>query len=452
MKYILIQNEGEIETGAFELIGASTKRNQTGKIGFFGSGLKYSIAFMMRSGINFKIFSGLNELGFSLKRETLRDQPFERICINGNPTSYTTTMGPTWKETWFVLREIYCNALDETGCQIIKDTENINPSEGKTRIYIELVDDLMAVINHWDAYFSIDRDPYVQYEKVYTSGLGNEDIQGVVGKLNYQPVKVFQKTEGIVYRRGVRVYKSGGLAYDYEFACVNINEDRTIKNSFCLDYAFADMAGLLINEDWMTSVLRSGMNDSPCREYTAIESTPPSSTISDKWIEYGKKHLLVVKDISGKFAQQISRSSREVLLVPNSLAKEIKKYWPAAEILGLDKNIGGICMSDVEPTPKMQYLLKEVLASLKDMHYIITFPVSIVSFQDDTILGHADIKTKTILLSDRVFDMGRREIAMTLIEETEHIASGHGDETRAFQTHLICSWLKTMENTNALFL
>ena len=33
-KYILIQNDGEIESNSFELIGASTKRTEKGKIGF----------------------------------------------------------------------------------------------------------------------------------------------------------------------------------------------------------------------------------------------------------------------------------------------------------------------------------------------------------------------------------------------------------------------------------
>jgi len=112
-KYILIQNDGEIESNSFELIGASTKRDDSTKIGFFGSGLKYSIAYMMRKGIDFRVFSGLNEFHFSTKKEQLKDQSFERICINGTLTSFPTTMGPNWEEDWFVLREIYCNALDE---------------------------------------------------------------------------------------------------------------------------------------------------------------------------------------------------------------------------------------------------------------------------------------------------------------------------------------------------
>lgn len=135
-KYILIQNEGEIESNSFELIGASTKRGDAGKIGFFGSGLKYSIAYMMRNSIDFKIYSGETELRFTTIPETLKDKTFDRICINGKATSYTVTMGPTWTEDWFVLREIYCNAIDESSCLVVRETENVSPSAGKTRIYL----------------------------------------------------------------------------------------------------------------------------------------------------------------------------------------------------------------------------------------------------------------------------------------------------------------------------
>ena len=143
--YILIQNDGEIEINSFELIGASTKRGESGKIGFFGSGLKYSIAYMMRNGIDFKVFSGTNEIVFSLKSEDFRDKKFERICINGNPTSYTTSIGPTWSEDWFVLREIYCNAVDESNYQLIKSTQTVAGVDGKTRIYVELTKNLEEV-------------------------------------------------------------------------------------------------------------------------------------------------------------------------------------------------------------------------------------------------------------------------------------------------------------------
>ena len=54
-KYILVQNDEEIDILAFNLIGASTKRDDDNKIGFFGSGLKYSLAYALRNNIEIKI-------------------------------------------------------------------------------------------------------------------------------------------------------------------------------------------------------------------------------------------------------------------------------------------------------------------------------------------------------------------------------------------------------------
>ncbi len=451
-KYVLIQNDGEIETGAFELIGASTKRHQTGKIGFFGSGLKYSIAYMMRSGIDFKVFSGETELKFTSITETLRNQEFERICINGVPTSYTTTMGPTWKETWFVLREIYCNALDETNCQIIKNTDNINASAGKTRIYIELTPDLQKMISDWDAYFCGDRDVLFTQENVYTSYLGESDIQDDLFSNNKQKVDVFNKTGGVVFRRGVRVHSNPKYLYDYQFKNVNINEDRTMKTTGGLNYAISDMVAVMCNENYVVTILRSGLENKPSAEYDALSCTFYESQTSSKWVDFSQRYLIVAKEISGRYAVQIQTSTRECLFIPLYYAKKLKKQQPDIKILGLDKTVGDVSFSDVDRTPKMDFLLKDTIKSLTEMKYPVNYDISIVQFDEDTILGHADITGKHIFLAHKLFDLGRREIALTIMEESEHIKSGAHDETRAFQNHLISQWLKTMEDTNALFL
>src|SRR6478672_7382653 len=116
MKSILIENNGEVDVLAFTLMGASSKREQEGKIGFFGSGNKYAIANLLRRGIAFKIFSGESEIAVTTENQTYREKEFKRIQFEKDgqvfPTSITTDMGPKW-ETWFIIRELYCNALDE---------------------------------------------------------------------------------------------------------------------------------------------------------------------------------------------------------------------------------------------------------------------------------------------------------------------------------------------------
>lgn len=447
-KYILIQNDGEIETNSFELIGASTKRGETGKIGFFGSGLKYSIAYMMRNGIDFRVFSGEQELKFTTMPERLKEQSFDRICINGKPTSYTVTMGPTWKEDWFVLREIYCNALDESSCQLVKSTETVQSSSGKTRIYIELTEKLQTVIDNWDRYFSDERTPLFVAEKVYTSNFGQDDGSGGT---RYQPVKVYNKKHGVIYRRGINVFEKSKLIYDYELEFVNINEDRTARNANFLDYILVDMIGQMPNEEWVKSILRTGQEES-CTEYLSMSWNEPDQPYSERWVQFSKDNMLVVKEISGRYADEISRTKKEVFLLPSHFARHMKKKLPSVAIVGMGTVIGDNYFTEIDKTPKMDYLLKEVIASLKEMKYEVNYDISVADFESDEILGQADIKEKKIYIAAKTFDMGRREIAMTLMEENEHIASQKHDETRAFQTHIFSQWLKSMENQNGLFL
>lgn len=444
MNYILIQNDGEIETNSFELIGASTKRNEIGKIGFFGSGLKYSIAYMMRKGIEFKIFSGLNEVKFTTSLETLKNQSFDRICINGKPTSYTVTMGPTWKEDWFVLREIYCNALDESGCQIVKSTELVSPTEGKTRIYIQITDELKAVCDGWDGYFAEDREPlFISSPKTYTCYLG---------QANKQAISVYKKTDGVLYRLGIRVYK--GLRFQYDYGCdsVHINEDRTANNAGGLSYGIASMVAGFENIDYVTNILRTCKDEKYSYEYDALTSLNGCIDYSDKWIQFSKDNLLVLKESSGKYSEQIERSKREWFLIPTSFARELKEANPDVVILGMGTIFGNVSCESFEITPKIQFLLNEVKNSLKQLNYEIAYDIRVVTFDSDNVLGKADLKNKTILIGAQTFDLGRREIAMTLMEENEHLNSGHEEESRAFQTHLFSKWLLAMENQNGLFL
>jgi hypothetical protein len=447
-KYILIQNDGEIETNSFELIGASTKRNDNTKIGFFGSGLKYSIAYMMRSGIKFRVFSGEKEIIFTAKTENFRAQDFQRICINGIPTSYTTTMGPTWKEDWFVLREIYCNALDEAGCQIVKETENVFPSAGKTRIFIEATESLAGVVHNWNAYFADERTPiFIESSDVYTCMLGTED-----NATTRQPIQVYHKTDGVVYRKGIRVFEDKSLMYDYNFAFVSINEDRTAKSITGLTYAVLNLFARFSDEAYIKNVLRTSVDDTQNYEYRALGYTTPDDKISTQWVRFSEENLLVVKEKSGKYAEEIRESKKEAFLIPMIFARQLKKNQPDCRIMGMGSILGKVSAEEIELTAKMQFLLKEVRASLEEMKYHIHYEIKAAIFDNDEVLGKADMTNKTILIADKTFDLGRREIAMTLMEENEHLKSGKEDETRAFQNHIFSQWLTSMENANGLFL
>lgn len=98
----------------------------------------------------------------------------------------------------------------------------------------------------------------------------------------------------------------------------------------------------------------------------------------------------------------------------------------------------------------MDYQLKKVIEALKEMKYEITAPIEVVSFSKKSVLGQA--KDGTIYISDKQFDKGIREIALTIIEENEHLATGYNDLTREFQNHLFNKWISSLEEQHGIFL
>ncbi len=73
MKHLIISNKGLLDITLLKLMGASTKTEDTSKIGQFGTGLKYAISYLLRTGNNFKFFIGEKEVIFTLKPIIIKD-------------------------------------------------------------------------------------------------------------------------------------------------------------------------------------------------------------------------------------------------------------------------------------------------------------------------------------------------------------------------------------------
>lgn len=457
-KYIMIQNDGEIEINSFRLIGASTKRSDNTKIGFFGSGLKYSIAYMIRNAIKFRIFSGEKELFITTIKDTLRDQEFDLICINGQITSFTTTMGPTWTEDWFVLREIYCNALDESNCIIVPNTDIVRMSAGKTRIYIEITDNLYPVLNNWNAYFADERTPIFCAENVYSGYIAESEIRvSSDGKASTgvmrQNVCVYHKTEGIIFRKKIRVSVRDAQLYDYGLEYVDINEDRTAKNTTYLSYTICSLMARFENDAYVKGVLHNCSTEKdPCIEAVSLQAFYTMEPMNIKWIEFSYNNLLVIKEISGRYQQQMDISKKPVYLIPSSFAKRLKEKLPDIEILGLNTVVGGVGMQLVPASDKVKFLLNEVTKNLAEMKYEIPYEIIICNFENQHKLSYHDNDKRIIYLAESLFDEGKRKIAMTLMMNCELLIIMGETESLKYEHHLISEWLKMMENNAALFL
>jgi hypothetical protein len=95
MKYLKIKNQGILDIRLVALMGGTTKANDEYKIGQFGTGLKYTLAYLIRNNIDFHIFAGKDKVDIKIETESIRDEDFNIICING-AISITDRMGKEW--------------------------------------------------------------------------------------------------------------------------------------------------------------------------------------------------------------------------------------------------------------------------------------------------------------------------------------------------------------------
>lgn len=211
-QFLIFETPGRMELPAITLMGASVKTGSN-PIGKYGTGLKYSIACIVRWGGNLKIHIGLAAWVFVKHRETFRSLPIERIAMIRDrgkllpPASellpYTTEYGKYW-QPWMVVRELEANTRDENGRSYLSDSPP-QPALDKTFIVI----DCPQVI-----------DAYRKLDEIF---LPNAQQRG-------EGVQVIEEPSKILYWRGMRVLdleKPAQRTYNL-LDDVMLTEDRTL--------------------------------------------------------------------------------------------------------------------------------------------------------------------------------------------------------------------------------
>jgi len=127
---IVFKNEGILDINSIITFGVSVKEKESA-IGFFGTGLKYAIAVLLRNGCDISIKTGEDVYDFGTEELIVRGKSFPIITMNGKPLSFTTEYGKTW-ELWQAARELYSNCLDEGGVV----TEEIDDSFHGTQVIV----------------------------------------------------------------------------------------------------------------------------------------------------------------------------------------------------------------------------------------------------------------------------------------------------------------------------
>lgn len=423
MKYLKIQNNGVLDIRLVALMGGTTKANDEYKIGQFGTGLKYTLAFLFRNNLEFKIFSGTEEVTLHTEVENIRGEDFEIVCINGNRTSITTRMGESW-EAWMIVREIWCNALDEGGATK-EVTTNCEGSPETTTFFIQIDSQIQKVLDEWEKFFIHHKAPLFKnsLHAIYPGG----------DKLR-------------LYKNGVLIHEHDHKAlFAYDILNADINELREFKGTKSFEMTQALAAG---NEAVATYFLEN-INE---EYFEGSEHMTYSwwQTWSGAW----KKVLGTAKLIHQKAKDDIEARGIEIdttstIVVPKSIYTELTKQF---EGIGALHVAAKACEFYENYNEKVEKKIKQGLVILESCGYEMHPDLEFVYgyFEDKTVWARVNLKDRKVYISQCLLQKPLFDVVSTLIEENEHFNTGMQDKTREFQQHFIDLYTRQLLATNAI--
>lgn len=370
---IVFQNPGLIDIAAVTTMGVSVKDGD-GAIGYFGTGLKFAIATILRGGGRVSIYRGFDAYHFGVKATEVRGQSFDLVTMNGEALGFTTQLGRTW-EPWMAFRELASNCRDESG---FYTTSAIDPREDHTTI----VATGLADVWHERETILLEREP-----------------------LATMPTAEIHEGPSIyVYYRGVRVHRlNRPSAHLYNIRSkIELTEDRTAKSWYEVEIAIERAIGALDDKHLLRTALTCG------EQYTEHHMDVP---------RFGSP--------GAAFREMARELTMGSATVPN--------VNPAAAA-----SARAMAMSDIQPGQSValeqfqQAMLDRAKAMLCASGFNITaFDTVVMDTLGPNICGMAH--DGRIFLSLLPFQKGTREVAATLLEEYAHLKSGAADCTREFQ-------------------
>lgn len=421
MKYLKIQNSGELDIRLVALMGGTTKSKDEFKIGQWGSGLKYTLAYLLKNNMDFKIFIGENEVKVTTEIETIRDEDFEIICINGKRTSITTQMGGQAWEPWMIVRELWCNALDEGG-ESKEVTESCNGSIGTTTFYIQLTSDIKKVWDNFSDYFIHGQEPLCETgtHKVFAGGNAMR-----------------------LYKQGVLIYedKHKTSLFSYDIKGADINELREFRGTPSLEMTRA----LAQANERVISYFFENITE---KFYEGEMDYGWYCTFSQSWkTVIGKSKIIHKKAIETMNSRGIDFDVESLIVVPKNVYDFLTKEFVGIGALRMADKINEFYeIFDSEIDMKIKAGLATLEACGYFMHPELKFVYGI--FGDKRIWAQVNKDTKEIMISECIKNKSHFDIVTTIIEENEHFNTGFMDKSREFQQHFIDLYAKTMLDKN----
>ena len=383
---IIFKNRGSIDVRAINVMGISSKENDNA-IGYFGTGLKYAIAVMLREGISFGIKTGGVNYTFETKRETVRVDEFDFCYMNGRELPFTTDLGKNW-DLWQAFRELYCNCIDESG-----EVYRANWADSIELSSAELNEDATIV------WVSSPR-----FDEIFEN-LGDIVLQTDPITVNNSEVELHPGRSKFLYYKGIRVYELPSPSiYTYNLTGkIELTEDRTAKDFYNCKSTIGRSFAASTNPGIIREIIAT-------EERQAFES---DLDFNWDWIKPSDVFCEVVEYLNDK---KIDFSHSAFKLVQKHRKLDTKP-------------------TIVEPDEHANKMIDKAVAFCN----LLNFPVDEYPIKVSEFLGrrvHGQAADETIYISTEALKYGTKYVASTLIEEFLHLKHGFKDESRELQSYL----------------
>jgi hypothetical protein len=381
---VVFENKGEIDVSAITTFGVSVKDGDT-PIGFFGTGLKYAIAVLLRHQHSITIHSGMTQLDFSVSKRQVRSQDFEFVTMSvdgGAPLDigFTTQLGKHW-EMWMAYREIACNCKDEGGEATVTNCPN-PPREGRTQIIVA----------------------GDEFEKTHQQR--DRFLLEVPADMVLGTMQIHRRQGSTFFYRGVRVHEFNcpGLFTYNQIENLDLTEDRTVKDHWYPRYNVAK-AFLQCEDAHMLRTVLTASNDHMEHDLDF-----------HGWsIKPGPVFLQVVGELATDKLTKVNHSAFKVWQETTQ-----KAFSPR----------------EVELTRVQRSMMEKAIAFAGKIGFQVegSYPIKVVESLGPGTMGLA--LDDTIFIAQRTLDMGTKYLASTLIEEFLHLRHDFKDCTRDMQNYL----------------
>ena len=276
---VYFANTGHMDLDVVRLMGVNVKTKDNA-IGHFGTGLKYAIATLMRTGHEVKLETGNETYEFTSRQKIIRDKTFDVVFMNGEQLGFTTDLGKEW-QVWQAYRELHSNCLDEAG------TVSMKPMSADTVLSVKGPEFEECYHERWKIF--LHGEPMIVREGI----------------------EIYDGPSAYIYYRGVRVHNLPKMsAFTYNItAPMKLTEDRTAVSAYDIQYRIETRLPTLTEKKHLAKVF-SGKGD---WFETGLDFTSCGAP-SEEFLDYMES---IIDDMTASnAAKSLLRAQRKIVIVP----------------------------------------------------------------------------------------------------------------------------------------